>query len=68
MMDGTSTCGCACDRCRRRDGRHCDPCFEIVCDTIAADRVRFNKLIAAGVNRGMANRIMIARIDNELPS
>lgn len=63
-----SACGCSCIRCAQRDGSHCDPCFEITCDTVEANRVRFNKLISAGVDRAMANRIMIARNNDELPS
>lgn len=58
VMSGT------CHMCKqpyRIDGGICDPCLEIACDIAEANRIRFQKLLAAGVGRAMANRIMIER-------
>lgn len=46
------------------DSSICDTCFEIVCDTVEANRRRFQKLRAANVSRAMANRIMVERASN----
>lgn len=50
-----------CHRPYRVDGGLCDECLDIACDIAEANRRKFQKLIAAGVGRAMANRIMIER-------
>lgn len=46
----------------------CVPCLDAVMLEMAVLRVQFDELIAAGVPRHEANRIMIARIDGEAAS
>ncbi len=50
-----------CIHCDRPGSYVCDLCLDIACEIVEANRRRFNRLISAGVDREMANRIMIDR-------
>lgn len=46
----------------------CDPCFGRAMDELGEKRKQFDALIAAGVDRETANKIMIARLEGNAPS
>jgi hypothetical protein len=46
----------------------CEPCFDVAMEGFREHQRQFEELLAAGVSRHEANRIMIARIDGEAVS